>query len=216
MFLTLLISIHIKKRREYTMYNKLSREIRGLAHKIKELDAKGVSNSVYQKELDHIIVKSCTCVGLGTSALLKYNLDTKVEGEGVSICPGPNMAYYSKVMSLANITDHIYGRANMISRTDRPNLFVKELHIYIEYLNNKLEDAKISMNKKEEKYLNTFTSNMKAGVQYYQNLFEDVKNSFLDIKTSVQLDLEKSEDILNQIHLEIQNIALKAEKQLVF
>lgn len=185
-------------------------------NKIKELDAKEVSNSVYQKELDHIIVKSCTCVGLGTSALLKYNLDTKVEGEGVSICPGPNMAYYSKVMSLANITDHIYGRANMISRTDRPNLFVKELHIYIEYLNNKLEDAKISMNKKEEKYLNTFTSNMKAGVQYYQNLFEDVKNSFLDIKTSVQLDLEKSEDILNQIHLEIQNIALKAEKQLVF
>jgi len=132
-----------------------SREFQYL--KIKELDEQGLDSEIYQKEYNKVIEKSCTCVGLGTSALLKYGLDTKVEGTGVSICPGPNMAYYSKVMSLENITDHIYGRANMVSRTDRPNLFIKELHIYIEYLNNKLEDAKISMNKKEEKYLNTFT-----------------------------------------------------------
>jgi hypothetical protein len=98
----------------------------------------------------------------------------------------------------------------MVSRIDRPNLFIKELHIYIEYLNNKLEDAKISMNKKEEKYLNTFTSNMKAGVAYYQGLFQDVKNSFDDIKSAVQNELEKSEMVLNQIQLDIQNLSVKA------
>jgi len=185
-----------------------SREFQYL--KIKELDEQGLDSEIYQKEYNKVIEKSCTCVGLGTSALLKYGLDTKVEGTGVSICPGPNMAYYSKVMSLENITDHIYGRANMVSRTDRPNLFIKELHIYIEYLNNKLEDAKISMNKKEEKYLNTFTSNMKAGVAYYQGLFQDVKNSFDDMKSVVQNELEKSEMVLNQIQLDIQNLTVKA------
>ena len=185
-----------------------SREFQYL--KIKELDEQGLDSEIYQKEYNKVIEKSCTCVGLGTSALLKYGLDTKVEGNGVSICPGPNMAYYSKVMSLENITDHIYGRANMVSRTDRPNLFIKELHIYIEYLNNKLEDAKISMNKKEEKYLNTFTSNMKAGVAYYQGLFQDVKNSFDDMKSVVQNELEKSEMVLNQIQLDIQNLTVKA------
>src|SRR5690606_34112132 len=107
-----------------------------------------------------ITEKSCACVGLGTSALLAYNLDTKVEGTGVSICPGPNMAYYSKSMSLKNMIDHIYGRDNMITRTDRPNLFVKELNIYIEYLKKKLDELKDLMNKKEEKYLLTFTMNM--------------------------------------------------------
>ena len=185
-----------------------SREFQYL--KIKELDEQGLDSEIYQKEYNKVIEKSCTCVGLGTSALLKYGLDTKVEGTGVSICPGPNMAYYSKVMSLENITDHIYGRANMVSRTDRPTLFIKELHIYIEYLNNKLEDAKISMNKKEEKYLNTFTSNMKAGVAYYQGLFQDVKNSFDDMKSVVQNELEKSEMVLNQIQLDIQNLTVKA------
>ncbi|KAB1069773.1 hypothetical protein F6U93_02885 [Tamlana haliotis] len=176
--------------------------------KIKELDEKGLAPNEYKKELDNIIVKSCTCVGLGTSALLAYGLDTKTEGEGVSICPGPNMAYYSKVMSLANMTDHIYGRANMVSRVDRPNLFIKELHIYMDYLKNKMEDAKVSMNKKEEKYLKTFTTNMKAGVAYYKGLFNGVKNSFDDIKASVLNELETSEGLLNRIQLEIDELAL--------
>src|SRR5690606_11315635 len=95
-----------------------SREYQHL--KIKELENENLALEAYQIKLNQITEKSCTCVGLGTSALLAYNLDTKVEGEGVSICPGPNMAYYSKIMSLKNITDHIYGRDNMITRTDRP------------------------------------------------------------------------------------------------
>ena len=63
------------------------------------------------------------------------------------------MAYYSKVMSLKNISDHIYGRDNVISRSDRPNLFIKELQIYIDFLKNKLGETKVLMTKKEEKYL---------------------------------------------------------------
>ncbi|TNJ45345.1 hypothetical protein KFZ70_06465 [Tamlana fucoidanivorans] len=178
--------------------------------KLKELDEQNLTSEAYNKAFNAITEKSCTCVGLGTSALLKYNLDTKVEGEGVSICPGPNMAYYSKIMSLKNITDHIYGRDNMVSRADRPNLFIKELHIYTDYLKNKLEETKTFMNQKEEKYLKTFTSNMKAGVQYYQYLFQNVKDSFEDIKVNVQKELKKSEVLLDQIQLEIQNLSVKA------
>lgn len=185
-----------------------SREFQHL--KIKALDEQNLDPIIYKKEYNKVIEKSCTCVGLGTSALLKYGLDTKVEGTGVSICPGPNMAYYSQVMSLENITDHIYGRANMVSRKDRPNLFIKELHIYIDYLKNKLEDAKVSMNRKEEKYLKTFTSNMKTGIGYYQGLFETVKHSFEDIKTTVLTELENSEAVLNQIQSDIQNLSVKA------
>jgi len=129
--------------------------------KIKELDSQQLSKEDYQEKLNKITEKTCTCVGLGTSTLLAYNLDTKVEGPGVSICPGPNMAYYSRIMSLKNMTDHIYGRDNMITRTDRPNMFIKELQIYIDYLKNKLVELKKSMDKKEEKYLLTFTNNMK-------------------------------------------------------
>jgi hypothetical protein len=82
--------------------------------KIQELDQEKLSPKEYQAKYDKIVEKACICVGLGTSALLAKNLDRKVEGDGVSICPGPNMAYFSKIMSLKEITDHIYGRSNTI------------------------------------------------------------------------------------------------------
>ena len=174
--------------------------------KIKELDPKELSAEVYQDSLNKITEKTCTCVGLGTSALLAYNLDTKVEGEGVSICPGPNMAYYSKIMSLKNMTDHIYGRDNMISRTDRPNMFIKELHIYLEYLKNKLLEAKKEMNKKEEKYLLTFTNNMKDGILYYENLFNNISSVFEDKKQIIIKELEMGTEVLERIHSEIKSL----------
>ena len=111
-------------------------------------------------------------------------------------------------MSLKNMTDHIYGRDNMISRTDRPNLFIKELHIYIDFLKNKFENTKQHMSKKEEKYFLTFTNNMKEGVMYYQDLFNNVTNTFKEIKQSVLTDLDNSLSILQNIHLEIEKCSL--------
>ncbi|MFL1011093.1 hypothetical protein [Flavisericum labens] len=174
-----------------------SREFQYL--KIKGLEGAGLNADEYQKQYDKVIEKSCTCVGLGTSALLAYDLDTKTEGEGVSICPGPNMAYYSKIMSLANITDHIYGRDNMVSHSDRPNLFVKELGIYMDYLRKKIEEAKSSMSKKEQKYLTTFAKNLKLGVSYYQNLFNNLKDTFSEVKFAVLNELDRSEQDLEGI-----------------
>lgn len=186
-----------------------SREYQHL--KIKELDNEGLSEKEYQVKYNKIIEKSCTCVGLGTSALLAYNLDTKREGEGVSICPGPNMAYYSEVVSLEKMNDHIYGRDNLITRTDRPNLFIKELYIYIDYLKNRLEEVNTELTKKEEKYFRTFTRNMNEGVAYYKSLFNEFKNTFHDIKDEVLNELEKGEKSLKMMSLEIENLSVKAQ-----
>ncbi len=183
-----------------------SREYQHL--KIKALEKQGLSSEDYQNEFNKIIEKSCTCVGLGTSALLAYNLNTKVEGEGVSICPGPNMAYYSNIMSLKDITDHIYGRTNMLSRLDRPNMFIKELHIYIDFLNHKLNDVKKTITGKDEKYLWTFTNNLKAGIFYYKTLFFELKHSFADIKEHVLNELDSSENALNLIAHEIESLSV--------
>ena len=183
-----------------------SREYQHL--KIQALENKALPLEQNQKEFNKIIEKSCTCVGLGTSALLAYNLDTKVEGEGVSVCPGPNLAYFSKLMSLQNIIDNIYGRANMISRNDRPNLFIKELQIYIDYLKNKLDDVKTTMTKKDEKYLLNFTKNMSLGVAYYKDLFNEAKSVFNDSKNVILNELNKSEIVLNKINAEIQESSL--------
>ena len=174
--------------------------------KIKQLDKKQLSEQEYQKQYGKIVEKSCACVGLGTSALLKYNLDTKTEGEGVSVCPGPNMAYFSKIMSLKEITSHIYGASNEIERTDRPNMFIKELTIYIDYLRNKLEEAKNSVDEKQKKYLLIFVKNLEEGISYYENLFNSLKVDFKTSKSQVLFDLVKSKDKISQINLEIESL----------
>ncbi len=171
--------------------------------KLKELDAEKLPNQEHQKKFDRIIEKSCICVGLGTSALLVNNLDTKTEGLGVSVCPGPNMAYFSKTMSLREMVDHIYGRANMISRTDRPNMFIKELNLYIDFLNSKIEDLTATTTNKEKSSLVAFVENIREGINYYDQLFREVKDRFEDTKNSLLSDLEASRKNLNLLYLKI-------------
>ncbi len=172
--------------------------------KIKELDAKGLSVEEHRDGYNKIVDKSCICVGLSTSTLLINKLDTKVEGEGVSVCPGPNMAYFSKIKSLKEMIDHIYGRANIISRSDRPNMFIKELSIYIDYLKNKIDETRATRTTKQEKYLLTFANNLKEGVNYYSGLFDEMKDKFEDTKTKIISDLEASKQALHILYMEIE------------
>jgi hypothetical protein len=108
-------------------------------------------------------------VGLGTSALLVNGLDTTKEGEGVSVCPGPNLAYFSRKMSLREMVDHIYGRGNVIDRSDRPHMFVKELSIYLDYLKEKIDEAKDALTDKGTEYFETFAANLQDGIDYYRD-----------------------------------------------
>lgn len=175
--------------------------------KLKELDKENLAGDEYKYRFEKVVEKSCICVGLGTSALLVNDLDTKVEGTGVSICPGPNLAYFSKIMTLKEITDHIYGRANVIQRTDRPHMFINELKIYIEYLKNKIEETRLSMSDKQEKYLLSFVNNLKDGINYYFNLFSELKDKFEDKKASILNDLETSRQVLHLLISEIEDLA---------
>ena len=174
--------------------------------KIKDLDKAGLSSSQYQLKYNKIIEKSCTCVGLGTSALLAYGLDTKTEGEGVSVCPGPNMAYFSKEMNLSEMINHIYGKANVITRTDRPNIFIKELGIYIKYVNDKLEESREGTTDKQRKYLTVFLNNLKEGVLYYQTLFTTSGKVFKENKDQIIDDLHKSLGILGALEIEVRSL----------
>ena len=134
------------------------------------------------------------------------NMDRKVEGDAVSICPGPNLAYYSKTVSLQEMVGHIYGKNNIMERTDRPNFFVKELDLYLDYLQNKLEDSKEDWNKKQERYFTKFIKNMELGITYYNELFEEVENTFITTKTTILEQFKKGEKSLSAIHLKLEKI----------
>ena len=149
------------------------------------------------EKYDKIIEKTCLCVGLSATAMIKNNIATK-DSMGVSICPGPNMAYFSKTLSLSEMVHHIYGKINVISRDDRPNMFVKEFQLYIDYLKNKIRDAKDDFNKKQDKYLSKFMLNMNEGIEYYYNLFQD--------NNSVISDLDNEKLKLNILNSDIEKL----------
>ncbi len=178
--------------------------------KIKQIEKESISESDYNSKFEKIVEKSCICVGLGTSALLVNNLETKIEGKGVSVCPGPNIAYFSKRMSLKEMVDHIYGRINVIERGDRPNMFIKELNLYIDFLKNKVTELEDSFSANQHKYLLTFERNLNDGINYYNKLFSKMKNKFARTKSEILSDLEKSSNALQQLKTKIENITRAA------
>ncbi|MFY0625217.1 MAG: hypothetical protein JXR07_02900 [Reichenbachiella sp.] len=144
--------------------------------KLKELDSMDLTIEEHKKRYQQIVEPSCLCVGLGTSALIVNDIDRKVEGDAVLICPGPNMAYFSKKLTLNEMTNHIYGRQNVIDRLDRPNMFIKELVLYIDYLKKKIETFGDEISPKDQKYVANFSNNLKEGIQYYMSLFGKSEN----------------------------------------
>jgi hypothetical protein len=174
-----------------------SREYQHL--KIKELKTMNLSPVEYEKAYARIVDKTCICVGLGTSALLVNNLDTKVEGEGVSICPGPNLSHFSEIVSLKEMTDHIYGRVNLIKRAGRPNLFIKELRLNIDFLKEKMEETARAATDKQLKYLATYRENLNQGIEYYLQLIRDFKVKFDESRGSFVADLERLKAELNDL-----------------
>jgi len=165
--------------------------------RITQMDEKGFSSEERQKEFDAITDKSCICVGLGTSALIVNNLNTRVEGPGVSICPGPNIAYYDKVVSLKTMTDHIYGRLSIVNEATRPNLFVKELQLYVDYLKNMIAETPKPFTDKQLKYYQLFQQNLDEGIAYYRGLYSDFEQKVGVLKQDVLSELEKIRHELN-------------------
>lgn len=172
--------------------------------KIQELKEQNLNEMEFEKQLHKITDKACLCNGLTSSTLMANDLDVKMEGTAVSICPGPNLAYFSKLYSLKNMVDHIYGRTNVMDRTDRPNLFVKELSMYIEYLSGKIEETVKPISDKQKKYYDTFQDNLAKGVEYYKELFQKYKTQ-LDDSTSKNNLLQDLEN------MKIQLLNLKAK-----
>ena len=140
-----------------------------------KIEEKGIS--------DQITDKTCLCMGLAATAVINYGIETR-ESKGVSICPGPNMAYFNQELSLQDMSHHIYNGDEGIVRTDRPNMFVNELGMYLKYLSEKIEEHKEDWGRKSGRYLNGFTSNMNEGISYYQEMFSSIGDTFNSVKES--------------------------------
>ncbi len=146
-----------------------SREYQHL--KIKQLKAANLSKEEYQQQQDAVTEKICLCEGLCSSAYMKYGINKPKENKAVAICPGPNLAYFSRSYSLEEMVKHIYGSLNLLENVKRPHLFINELNLYIDYLKKQLPEQVKSFSEKKQKYLMKFKAELEQGIAYYKQLF---------------------------------------------
>ncbi len=137
-----------------------------------EAQKEEISASEFESNYAKITEKACLCVGLANASYLENNIPIKGQQQGIVICPGPNLAYFDKEVSLKEMTQHIYGNANVMLQIDRPNLFIKELKMYVDYLKKEVNSFKSEVSPNQLKKWNTFRNNINEGIDYYQNLFE--------------------------------------------
>ena len=167
--------------------------------KIKIKEAKSDDNI----SLEKVFEKTCLCVGLSAPAIINNKIEAK-DSKAVSICPGPNLAYFSDLMSLEEISHHIYGVKKSNIREDRPHFFIKELELYIKYLKEKIEESTLDFNKKQEKYFRKFLNNINEGISYYTELFDDLKINFKKSTESILDSIKHQKFQLEEISKKIE------------
>ena len=164
-----------------------------------ELRKENITDETYQKAKFKITEKACLCMGLSNSALMENEIKLKGQAQGVVICPGPNLAYFDKQVSLLEMTQHIYGNLSVISHKNRPNMFIKELKMYVEYLRDEIESYSEEVNARQIKKWDTFKNNLFDGIDYYQNLFSDILSSEHE---NIQIQLQQYKEELKNLMLE--------------
>ena len=159
-----------------------------------------------QQEFDYkkmkITEKACLCVGLANASYLENDIKIKGQQQGVVICPGPNLAYFDKEVSLSTMTQHIYGKTNIINEsTCRPNMFVNEIKMYVDYIKEELLHLSENAPAAQIKKLTNFKANLLSGINYYNELF-DQSAFFSGTKDKIKEQLKLYSIEINSLEVE--------------
>ncbi len=164
--------------------------------KIKQLRESGLSAAHLGAAVNKVIAKDCLCEGLSAAVLLKEGIPASHNLSAVTICPGPNLAYFSGVFTLRQMVDHIYGRGNLLNKLQRPNMFGNELALYIDYLKKEIEKCGDALTQKQRNFFRTFSANLQSGIAYYTGLIPEFARDTRQLADEFMAQLKTASDTL--------------------
>jgi hypothetical protein len=138
--------------------------------KINQLRAMELPAEDLEERIQGVVEKSCLCEDLAASPFVGNGTEAERATHAVAVCPGPNLAYFSRIASLEEMVSHIYGRLQLITVADRPNMFINELRLYVDYLKKEIGKKLQSLTANDHRYLTTFRKNLQEGIAYYRSL----------------------------------------------
>lgn len=169
--------------------------------KLAQIEAKDLPSKEREKEKNIVLESECICDGLATSFLKRTDRMEKGNNPVVSVCPGPNLAYFSRTYTFKEMVDHIYGRMNIVSMK-RPNLFMKEINLYFNHLKDEILPQFESEKLKKRNVLG-YIKNMQSGIEYYQSLFKGKISNWEDALNAI-VELTELNQALNKIQNELE------------
>ena len=179
--------------------------------KIEQLQSSNLPKDEYDRLLHQVLGKECLCIGLSNAAIKTYNLKPIKKREAINICPGPNIAYFSEIVSLQKMIDHIYGRTNIIQTGRRPHMFIKELTLYVDYWSELLTETKGVIDNKRKAYVQHFYENLVNGISYYRSLASNMDEEFTILKHKIEDNLDEAETHLSDLfHRYLGNVMVEA------
>jgi len=101
--------------------------------KINQIESSELPDEEKSSQKEKVVQKTCLCTNLGAGSLIRLGIMNPSYARQ-SICPGPNMAWFTREYSIEEMVDHIYGRRESIVPEDRPHMFAKELTMYVDYI----------------------------------------------------------------------------------
>jgi len=141
--------------------------------KLHQLQTLELPEHEYEKQKADVLAKECLCVGLSNSAALTYDEPFLKHLTAVTICPGPNIANFSEIVSLQTMVDHIYGRTNIMTNNQRLHVFIAEMNLYITYVKEQITREQIPLSDTKRKiYFQSFLRNLSEAIMYYRRLVE--------------------------------------------
>jgi hypothetical protein len=162
-----------------------------VTRKLEHLAEENLSEEQLAFTRKRVLDKSCLCHDLSGGVALNYNFDAKANP---AICCGPNIVNFSKLASLEEMVSHIYGRLSLLAKSDRPNIFVQELRLYVEYLRQEVSCFSIGLSRRPLGYFSNFKENLISGVDYYRELarqfIEEKRGQFLEELESLRKEIE--------------------------
>jgi NADPH-dependent sulfite reductase flavoprotein alpha-component len=168
------------------------------ALKLAELKALSLSPEELAEQTRRVMAKACICSDLGDTAYVLKGIP-KAGGAFPAVCPGPNIAYYDRVASLREMVDHIYGRGNLIRRTDRPHMFIKELNLNIDFLFNLIRETNAGLGSAKDSDIEEFRVNLADGIDYYTELMPSLTEESPPARTHMLVQLEACRQRLSAV-----------------
>lgn len=181
--------------------------------KIEQLKKLNLVSADYEDEFTKIIDKACLCEDLAAPALIEYGIENKRPLKS-TVCAGPNIAYYKKIVTLKEMVAHIYGRLNLISDDNRPSLFVAELNMYLSYLKKEIKNVSDTFTNIEIKRLSKFADNLFDGIKYYMELTKEMVNETDAYKQKMLVDFESAKAVLQDLVSQNKSLFSKSAFQL--